>query len=153
MKKKLHIINFKVDEEDLAFLDAKAKRYGLSRSAMIKYFALNGEFTTRMEGELRHPKGYERVGFTNNKPDKVGNVYLMKNIRNGYIKIGFTKDNPKYRERTLQAEEPDVELLNYWEGSISDEKKLHNLMISKNIRGEWFELTDSDIHQIEDYFE
>jgi hypothetical protein len=54
--KKQHIINFKVDEEDLAYLDAKAKRYGLSRSAMIKYFALNGEFTTRMEEQLKHPK-------------------------------------------------------------------------------------------------
>lgn len=55
-KVKQNIINFKVDDEDLAFIDAKAKRYGLSRSAMIKYFALNGEFTTRMEEQLKHPK-------------------------------------------------------------------------------------------------
>jgi len=55
-KVKQNIINFKVDDDDLAFIDAKAKRYGLSRSAMIKYFALNGEFTTRMEEQLKHPK-------------------------------------------------------------------------------------------------
>ena len=53
--KRIHQINFKVNEEDLAYLDAKAKRYGLSRSALIKYFALNGEFTTKMEDQLRHP--------------------------------------------------------------------------------------------------
>ena len=55
-KVKQNIINFKVDDDDLAFIDAKAKRYGLSRSAMIKYFALNGELTTRMEEQLKHPK-------------------------------------------------------------------------------------------------
>ena len=54
--KQVHQINIKVSDEDLAYLDAKAKRYGLSRSAMIKYFALNGEFTSRMEEQLRHPK-------------------------------------------------------------------------------------------------
>ena len=54
--KQVHQINIKVSDEDLAYLDAKAKRYGLSRSAMIKYFALNGEFTFRMEEQLRHPK-------------------------------------------------------------------------------------------------
>jgi len=53
---KVHQINIKVNEEDLIYLDAKAKRYGLSRSAMIKYFALNGEFTTRMEEQLKHPR-------------------------------------------------------------------------------------------------
>ena len=36
---RVHQINIKVNEEDLIYLDAKAKRYGLSRSAMIKYFA------------------------------------------------------------------------------------------------------------------
>ena len=53
--KRVHQINIKVYEEDLAYLDAKARRYGLSRSALIKYFALNGEFTTKMEDQLRHP--------------------------------------------------------------------------------------------------
>ena len=55
-EKKVHQINIKVDDDDLTYLDAKAKRYGLYRSAMIKYFALNGEFTTRMEEQLKHPR-------------------------------------------------------------------------------------------------
>ena len=41
-----------------------------------------------------------------------GYVYLMMNSRNGYIKIGFTKDYPTYRESTLQSQEPEIELIN-----------------------------------------
>ena len=54
--KKQNIVNFKVDDEDLAYLDAKAKRYGLSRSRMIKVLALNGEITVSMQEQLRVPK-------------------------------------------------------------------------------------------------
>ena len=53
---KIHQINIKVDEKDLEFIDAKAARYGLSRSAMIKYFALNAEFSIDMQEQLRKPK-------------------------------------------------------------------------------------------------
>ncbi len=38
------------------YIDAKAKRYGMSRSAMIKYFALNAEFSLSMQQQLRRPK-------------------------------------------------------------------------------------------------
>jgi len=46
--KDIHQINIKVDADDLLYIDAKAKKYGLSRSAMIKYFALNAELTLTM---------------------------------------------------------------------------------------------------------
>jgi ACT domain-containing protein len=49
-------INIKVDKKDLEFIDAKAKRYGLSRSAMIKYMALNAEFSVGMQEQLRKPR-------------------------------------------------------------------------------------------------
>jgi hypothetical protein len=51
-----HQINIKVNEDDLRFIDAKAKRYGLSRSAMIKLFALNAEMKIIMSGELIQPR-------------------------------------------------------------------------------------------------
>jgi predicted DNA binding CopG/RHH family protein len=50
-----HQINIKVSEKDLKFIDAKARRYGLSRSAMIKYFSLNADFTVEMSEQLRRP--------------------------------------------------------------------------------------------------
>jgi hypothetical protein len=55
MSDKIHQVNFKVDDTDLAYIDAKAKKYGLSRSAMIKFFALNADFTISMQDQLRKP--------------------------------------------------------------------------------------------------
>lgn len=51
-----HQINIKVNENDLSYIDAKAKRYGLSRSAMIKLFALNAEMKVIVSGEMQQPK-------------------------------------------------------------------------------------------------
>jgi len=51
-----HQINIKVSSEDLEYIDAKAKRYGLSRSAMIKLFALNADMKVIMSGELKQPR-------------------------------------------------------------------------------------------------
>jgi len=51
----IHQINIKVDKQDLDFIDAKASKYGLSRSAMIKYFALNADFTVELAQQLRKP--------------------------------------------------------------------------------------------------
>lgn len=45
-----------------------------------------------------------------NQPPTLGYVYLMKNSRNGLTKIGHSS-NPVFREKTLQAEEPEINLL------------------------------------------
>jgi hypothetical protein len=52
----IHQINIKVDQKDLALIDAKAARYGISRSAMIKLFAINGELTVDMAQSLQKPR-------------------------------------------------------------------------------------------------
>lgn len=38
-------INIKINKKDLNFIDAKAERYGISRSSLLKIFALNGELS------------------------------------------------------------------------------------------------------------
>tara|TARA_B100001105_G_C21980791_1_gene268982 strand:+ start:122 stop:352 length:231 start_codon:yes stop_codon:yes gene_type:complete len=50
-------INVKVSESDLRLIDEKAKRYGLSRSSLLKIFALNGElaFYNLDRSHLRMP--------------------------------------------------------------------------------------------------
>lgn len=53
--KVVHQINIKVDERDLALIDAKADKLGISRSAMIKLFAINGELTVNMRNEIKRP--------------------------------------------------------------------------------------------------
>ena len=81
-----------------------------------------------------------------------GNVYLMKNERNGYIKIGFTKNEPEFRERTLQSQEPEITLMKSYKGSMDDERGVHEILADKRIRGEWFYLNEEDLLTIENYF-
>jgi predicted DNA binding CopG/RHH family protein len=51
-----HQVNIRISEEDLAYIDAKAKRYGMNRSSLVKYLALNGEFTVVMQEQLKKPQ-------------------------------------------------------------------------------------------------
>ena len=43
IKPKVYQINIKIEEDDLIKIDSKAKKYGLSRSAMLKLLGLNAE--------------------------------------------------------------------------------------------------------------
>ena len=76
-------------------------------------------------------------------------MYLMKNNGNGYIKIGFTRGDPTYRESTLQSQEPEIELINHWKGSMDDEQQLHSMFDEKRLRGEWFSLEPEDISKVD----
>lgn len=79
------------------------------------------------------------------KLKKITYVYLMKNKNNGYYKIGKAQ-NPKYRERTLQSQEPEVELI-FAEPERPDfnEKLLHKKYEKDKIRGEWHNLTETQV--------
>ena len=48
-KNATHQINIKICESDLRLIDEKARRYGLTRSSLIKLFALNGELSINIE--------------------------------------------------------------------------------------------------------
>jgi hypothetical protein len=74
-------------------------------------------------------------------------VYIMINKRNGYFKIG-SSNNPKYREKTLQSEEPNIELVESWELPRKYETILHKKYSDQRIRGEWFDLTGKEINEI-----
>ena len=89
---------------------------------------------------IKHEIDYARSGR--------GKVYLMRNQRNGYVKIGFTRRIPEIRERTLQAEEPDITLICTWPGTTSDESRLHKMFAHRRLRGEWFALTDNEFDEL-----
>jgi hypothetical protein len=76
-------------------------------------------------------------------------VYLMLNKRNGFIKIG-TSIRPKFRERTLQSQEPEIFLLSIWAAPKAIEKELHKTFLDKRKRGEWFKLQSIDMKTIKD---
>jgi hypothetical protein len=82
---------------------------------------------------------------SSNSSDKY--IYLMLHIRNNHFKIGSSK-NVGFREKTLQAQEPEVKLITYWPGSISIEKQLHKQFAAKRQRGEWFRLNFADIEEL-----
>lgn len=72
-------------------------------------------------------------------------TYLMTDSNTGYTKIGKSK-NPGKREKTLQSEKPTITLKLVCDQMV--EGKLHKEYAEKRIRGEWFDLTESDIEQI-----
>lgn len=80
-------------------------------------------------------------------------VYLMKDESNGFYKIGIS-NKPEYRERTLQSEKPTIVLLKAKEfptRTIAEaiESALHKAYGEKRLRGEWFELDEKDVKDIE----
>jgi hypothetical protein len=90
---------------------------------------------------------FDKVGFKPKLEAKY--VYLIFNQQNGYFKIGRSKD-PLKREKTLQAEEPEVALLKIWEAEPSFEKYLHKKYTTFRKRGEWFALTFKELYEIKD---
>ncbi len=74
-------------------------------------------------------------------------IYLILNTRNNRFKIGSSK-NAAYREKTLQAQEPEIKMITYWCGPVSIEKKLHKHFHDKRQRGEWFKLDFYDLESI-----
>lgn len=84
--------------------------------------------------------------------DKKCYVYLMCDTTNNFHKIGIS-NKPNYREKTLQAEKPSIELLcakEFPSRIIAEtiERSLHMTFSHKRIRGEWFELDQSEINDI-----
>ncbi len=76
-------------------------------------------------------------------------VYLMIDTTNNFYKIGIS-NKPQYREHTLQSDKPTIELVcskAYPTRTIAEaiESSLHRVYASKRIRGEWFNLDESDI--------
>lgn len=76
-------------------------------------------------------------------------TYLMKDMIRGFYKIGKSKQ-PKFRERTLQAEVPCIKLIHVFEQDM--EKELHHQFSDKRLRGEWFQLDSDDVAYILNVF-
>jgi len=88
---------------------------------------------------------------------EVCHLYLMKDLANGYFKIGIS-NNPDYREKTLQSEKPTIELVTSKGFSnrkiaLAFESSLHKSYDNKRLRGEWFELTEREIAEIKEILE
>jgi len=78
------------------------------------------------------------------QPEPQKYLYLMKCNRSGLYKIGISVD-PKFREKTLQAESPSIKLVGQWERTSQLEKHWHNYYAKQRRRGEWFALTKCQV--------
>jgi hypothetical protein len=98
-----------------------------------------------------HPVSEQFMPEGRTTPLKQGFVYLMRNKRNGFVKIGWSI-NPEFREKTLQSEEPEITLIWKSDGTRAAEAALHFKFAAKRLRGEWFELSDADVEVIQSNF-
>lgn len=73
-------------------------------------------------------------------------VYLMRH-KNGKTKIGRSK-YPQARERTLQSEDPELEMILCFECHEKIEARMHKIFADLRVRGEWFSLEQRHIDWI-----
>jgi len=83
-----------------------------------------------------------------NEPD---HLYLMRHV-NGLTKIGRSV-KPEARERTLQAEDPRLELIYVGKYLGWLEKRFHDMFAEERVRGEWFDLKEHRVDWIKYYCE
>jgi hypothetical protein len=68
-----------------------------------------------------------------------GFIYLITMEPDEYVKIGFTRQNPKARLASLQTGCPQtLHLRGYFPGTLDEEKRLHQVFEPLSYRGEWF---------------
>lgn len=81
-----------------------------------------------------------------------GYLYVVE--VDGNYKIGISK-NPKQRlgEYTKYAKEPHTIILEYCRDYVNLEETLHQKYAQKNIRGEWFSLSECDLSGISHFLE
>jgi hypothetical protein len=86
------------------------------------------------------------------KPIETGHVYM---IRMGeYVKIGISK-NPLFRiEKQISPKLPEPARIEYvsppWEDYVMMEKELHESLQIYRSHGEWFKLTEREMHLVID---
>ena len=79
-------------------------------------------------------------------------VYIMRNNDNGAYKIGIS-NNPKYREHTLQSQEPNVTCIfqlefESRERARSVESDMHLKWAEFHLRGEWFAIPHERVNEV-----
>jgi predicted GIY-YIG superfamily endonuclease len=119
--------------------------------------ALNNLFVdyNKIVGRIKNYEPLSKLDFKDEISfTEVCHLYLMKDLANGYFKIGIS-NNPKYREKTLQSEKPTIELITSKGFSnrkiaLAFESSLHKSYKNKRLRGEWFELNEREISEIKE---
>ena len=116
-----------------------------------KHFSQCPEFS-KYVFDLRIPGLTKNLSMERIKP-KDCYTYLMYDKRDCLYKIGISH-NPNYREKTLQGQQPQIDLLavKKFQSKVfakNLETELHLKYKEKRIRGEWFRLSHEDVSEIQ----
>lgn len=144
---------WKVSEDEFK---AAVDRVDDLASILDKASASFGEYVRRKDERAKQP----RADFFGLRPEEIkppvpeledkSSLYLMRHT-NGLTKIGKSVQ-PKAREKTLQAEDPRLEMILCVEGQGYREKTLHRIFGELRVRGEWFKLEDRHVEWIDFLF-
>lgn len=81
---------------------------------------------------------------------KANKIYILYDQRNNLFKIGRSI-HAQQRERTLQGENPKIDMLACWIAPKEVEKELHTKYAGYRKRGEWFSLNYHHLNEIDEY--
>lgn len=85
------------------------------------------------------------------REEEPGFVYAVQSGINGPIKIGMTINHPHWRIKELEVSNPEVLLLRGIHRTNTPrhtERLIHQRLSDRWIRGEWFELSEKDLHEL-----
>ena len=128
-----------------------AEALGVTRRHVIRIMAdlhRLGAIVLISKGSGVRPSTYKIRQLRHRQEDANCNLslYLMRHS-NGLTKIGRSVQ-PKAREKTLQAEDPRLEMILCVDGQGYREKTLHRIFDELRVRGEWFRLEDRHVEWI-----
>ena len=137
------------DEEECNFSHYFEQYLQALREARFRYELFND-----IENNSSEPRVSDKDSIAQRTKADECYVYLMHDKRNGYHKIGISKE-PKYREKTLQSEQPAIEMVcnkKYPSRKIAEtiEYALHRAYAEQRVRGEWFDLSPLDIQMLKE---
>lgn len=102
---------------------------------------------------LKKQRELERQALSERYSSPKGYVYLIEAIGAGRYKIGWTKQHPSKRLKSLKKGSPPFPLylvsFIYVEDCEKTEVALHSLFEDKRRHNEWFELTQDDLTHFE----
>ena len=109
-----------------------------------------GIFYVPLIDKLKFYRNFFDNNYNQPKPTDENVIYLLLDLKHGNIKVGRSAKITQ-REKTLQAEAPKIETIAFWKAPKEVERHLHKTFAAKRLRGEWFQLTFSDMHEIKKY--
>lgn len=125
-------------------VNSLAKEFEIAESAIRKYLSktdARNEWKNTEKGSISFEK--ESFGY-------IYVIYIKDFAEKAYYKIGMAK-NMENRIKSHQCSSPfEIKLAcaYFFNNMRAEESYLHGLFMDKNIRGEWFDLSDEDLIEI-----